>query len=71
MSPKTYTSIEAAARIGVSRQTLYTWIAEERIDAPKSLKIGNASMRFWTKAQIEAAKKFKGTLKPGRVPKKK
>lgn len=71
MSPKIYTTLEAAEIIGVSRQTLYTWIAQRKIDAPESVKIGNGSMRFWAKAQVDAAKKFKGTQKPGRVPKKK
>jgi excisionase family DNA binding protein len=71
MAAKTYTSAEAAAMIGVSRQSLYTWIAQGKIDAPDPVRIGNGSMRFWSKAQIEAARKFKGTQKRGRVPKKK
>ena len=57
--------------IGVSRQALYTWIAEGKIDAPKTTALGRRTMRFWSKAQIDAAKKFKGTQKRGRVPKKK
>ena len=68
---RSYTTAQAAAMIGVSRQALYTWIAEGKIDAPKTTTLGQRTMRFWTKAQIVAAKKFKGTQKRGRVPKEK
>jgi excisionase family DNA binding protein len=65
MDAKTYTTGEAAARIGVSRQTLHTWIEAGRIAAPRPIAIGHRSIRFWTKADIEKARKFKGTLKSG------
>lgn len=71
MERKSYSTAQAAAMIGVSRQALYTWIAEGKIDAPKTTALGRRTMRFWSKAQIDAAKKFKGTQKRGRVPKKK
>jgi excisionase family DNA binding protein len=71
MESKTYTTAQAAAMIGISRQALYTWMAERRINAPKTTQLGGRSMRFWTKAQIDAAKKVKGTQKRGRVSKKK
>jgi excisionase family DNA binding protein len=62
---------EAAKRIGISRQTLQAWIERKRIPAPKLERIGNGKIRLWTRAQIEKARKFKGTLKPGRKPKRK
>jgi excisionase family DNA binding protein len=65
MDGKTYTTAEAAAQIGVSRQTLFTWIENGLIAAPKPVKMGQRSIRFWTKADIEEARKFKGTLKSG------
>jgi excisionase family DNA binding protein len=68
---KTYTTPEAAKQVGVSRQTLQAWIAADAIDAPELIKVGRISARLWTKADIERARKFKGTLKPGRVPKRK
>lgn len=68
---KSYTTRQAAAMIGISHQALYTWIAERKIDAPKAIEWGERTMRFWSKAQIDAAKKFKGKQKRGPVPKKK
>ena len=65
MEMKTYTTAEAAEKIGVTRQTLYLWIEADQIEAPKPIKLGQRTMRFWTKADIEKARKFKGTLKSG------
>jgi len=62
---KTYTTTEAAAQIGVSRQTLFTWIENNLIVAPKPVTMGRRSIRFWTKADIERVRKFKGTLRTG------
>jgi excisionase family DNA binding protein len=70
MAKKTYTSAEAAVQIGVSRQTLYSWIEEGRVLAPKPLQLGRASIRLWARADIDRVRKFRGTLKRGR-PKKK
>jgi excisionase family DNA binding protein len=71
MSPKTYTTSEAARQIGVSRQTLQTWIAAGEINAPKLIGEGKATLRLWTKADIEKIRKFKGALRPGRPRRKK
>jgi excisionase family DNA binding protein len=65
MSPRQFTTREVAKQIGISPQTLYTWIAEQHIDAPKPLASGKRAIRFWTKAQVDEARKFKDTLKPG------
>jgi excisionase family DNA binding protein len=69
MAAKTYTTREVAKQIGVSRQTLQAWIAGGKIEAPDSVEIGRAAVRFWTRVDIERLRKFKGTLKPGRKPK--
>jgi excisionase family DNA binding protein len=65
MSAKTFTTREAAKQIGVSRQTLQTWIAAGEIDAPKPIGVRNATLRLWTRADVERARKFKGILKRG------
>jgi excisionase family DNA binding protein len=67
---KTYTTREAAEFIGISHQTLYTWIAGKHIKAPEPIVAGRRTLRLWSKAQLKAAKKFKGTLKRGQVGKK-
>jgi excisionase family DNA binding protein len=72
MIPKIYTTGEAAAAIGVSRQTLYSWIEGGKVAAPKQIVTGRKSIRLWTKSDIERVKRFKGTLKRGpRLKKKK
>jgi excisionase family DNA binding protein len=70
MSPRQFTTREVAKQIGISPQTLYTWIAEKHIDAPRPIASGKRAIRLWTKAQVDKAKKFKNTLKRG-VKKKK
>ena len=70
MGTKTYTTGEAAATIGISRQTLQAWIAGGKIPAPKPTEVGHMTVRLWTQADIENARKFKGTLKPGPRSKK-
>jgi predicted DNA-binding transcriptional regulator AlpA len=71
MSKKTFSTGEAAAAIGVSRQTLQSWITVGHVAAPNPIEIGGMTVRPWTKADIERARKFKGTLKMGRRPKEK
>jgi excisionase family DNA binding protein len=71
MSVKTYTTSQAARQIGVSRQTLQAWIAAGEINAPKVIGVGKALLRLWSVADIEKAKKFKGTLRRGPKPKRK
>lgn len=66
---KTYTSAEAAKQIGVSRQTLYSWIEAGWVQAPKPIQLGRTSIRLWAWADIARVRKFKGKLKLGR-PKK-
>lgn len=70
MKNKTYSTAEVAKHIRVTRQTLYNWIEAGLIDAPEPITAGNNSIRIWTREQLAAAKKFKGTLRPGR-PKEK
>jgi predicted DNA-binding transcriptional regulator AlpA len=69
MSAKTFTTAEAAAKIGISRQSLFTWIQRKQIVAPKPVRMGQRLIRFWTMEDIEKARAFKGSLKSG--PKKK
>jgi len=69
MALQFYSTSQAAAKIGVSRQTLYSWIESGMVDAPKPIKAGGASVRLWTQADIAKAGKAKNKLKPGR-PKK-
>jgi excisionase family DNA binding protein len=66
MSPKIYTTGQAAAAAGISRQTLYTWIAEGKVKMPAT-KIGNTGV--WSESQVNELKRVKRP-KLGRRPKK-
>jgi excisionase family DNA binding protein len=63
---KAFSTSDAAKQIGVSRQTLQSWIEKKRFPAPTLEKVGRVSIRLWTEANIKRARRFKGTLKPGR-----
>ncbi len=67
---KTFTTAEAAKKVGISRQSLLAWMNAGVIAAPKpwSRSSTGAEFRFWTQQDIDRLKDFKGTLKPG--PKK-
>lgn len=70
MEEKTYTTREVADQIGVSHQTLHSWVDSGRLPAPKLVLVGKNSIRLWVKADIQRARKLKGTLKRGPKPKK-
>jgi excisionase family DNA binding protein len=55
MAEKFYTTGQAAAAIGVSRQTLQTWIAEGKIKAPQML----GTTRVWTQEQVDELKRHR------------
>jgi DNA-binding transcriptional MerR regulator len=71
MSPKPCTTKEAAKAIGISRATLQAWIKDGMIQPPTPTLEGAVAKRLWTKADIERARRFKGTLRPGPKGKKK
>lgn len=52
MADKLYTTAEAAKAVGVSRQTLQTWIAEGKIKPPKLI----GATRVWSQAQVDELK---------------
>jgi DNA-binding transcriptional MerR regulator len=58
-----YTTREAAKLIGVSRQTLQTWVKSRFIKTPRLSVVANFRVRLWSKADIQRAKRFKGTLR--------
>jgi excisionase family DNA binding protein len=59
MAPKTFSTGEAAKQLGVSRQTLQTWLAAGKVEGPKPIEVGGMTVRLWTSADIARAKKFK------------
>lgn len=54
---KTYTSTEAAEKLGISRETLYQWLRSGKIEAPSQIKLGAKTQYLWTAEDIERARK--------------
>jgi excisionase family DNA binding protein len=54
MGAKLYTTGQAAAAAGISRQTLYTWIAEGKVKMPAT-KIGNTGV--WSESEVDELKR--------------
>jgi excisionase family DNA binding protein len=52
-----YTTRQAAEKLGVHRVTLQNWITEGSIPAPKIKVIGGGSMRLWSEADIDKARR--------------
>jgi DNA-binding transcriptional MerR regulator len=65
MSSKLLSTVEVAEAIGVPRATLQYWIKQKKFAAPKAKVFGGVAVRLWTPADIERARKLKGSLKPG------
>lgn len=52
-----YTTKQAAEKLGVHRVTLQEWIAKGWIPVPPMQNIGGGSVRLWSDADIERARK--------------
>jgi excisionase family DNA binding protein len=70
MSSKLLSTVEVANEVGVPRATLQYWIKEGKIAAPKTRLRNGVAVRLWATADVEKARKLKGTLKRGPEPKK-
>jgi DNA-binding transcriptional MerR regulator len=73
MSPGLYTTSEAAAAVGVTRQTLQNWIAAKKIRPPNATVLGNITVRMWTAKDVKSLRLAKKKLYrqgSGRKPKR-
>jgi excisionase family DNA binding protein len=59
MSPKAYTTSEAAAAAGITRATLQDWIKKGKCAAPKLQRLGKVGVRIWTKPDVNRLKATK------------
>jgi len=62
MSPKTYTTQEAADAVGITRATLQDWIKKKKFAAPKLQRLGNVGARLWTTSDVARLKKTKSEI---------
>lgn len=56
MSPKTYTTKEAADAVGITRATLQDWIKKKKFAAPKLQRLGNVGVRLWMESDVTRLK---------------
>jgi predicted site-specific integrase-resolvase len=67
---KTYSTKQAAQKIGVSLRTLNNWLADGRIKPSHGTPYGGGrTLWIFTEADISKGRKLKGTQKPGPKPK--
>jgi hypothetical protein len=63
---KYYTTKQVATSIGVGYQTLLRWLYAKHLAEPERIKLGGASVRLWTKADLQRARKQKKDGSAGR-----
>jgi DNA-binding transcriptional MerR regulator len=70
LAKTTYSTGEAARKIGVSLRTLNNWLADGKIKPSHGHPYGgNRTLWVFTDADIAKGRKIKGTQKPGPKPK--
>jgi predicted DNA-binding transcriptional regulator AlpA len=70
MSPKTYTTSEAAGAAGITRATLQDWIKKRKFAAPRVQKLGKISARLWAASDLARLKAVKKEIYQEKRPKK-
>ena len=73
MAPKTYTTIQAARAVGVTRATVQKWVAKGIVEPPQiQTRFGKSPVRLWAASDIARLKVAKKQM-AGRIgrPKKK
>jgi excisionase family DNA binding protein len=68
---QTFSTQGAAKLIGVHWVTLRRWLAAGKIRPSVAVPMDGRTLWRWTKADVERARRFKVTQKPGRRSKKK
>jgi predicted site-specific integrase-resolvase len=69
---KTYSTAQAARRIGVGFRTLNRWLELGKIRPSRGVSYGGGrTLWLWTDADIAKGRKIKATLKPGPKARKK
>ena len=67
---ETFSTREAAQKLGVALLTLQRHVSARTVDAPPLQKVGGVRVRLWSNREIEKARKILASVKPGRKKKK-
>jgi predicted site-specific integrase-resolvase len=68
---QTFSTNEVAKAVGIHRITLQRWLDHGWIKPSIEVPLKNRTMWRWTTADVEKARRFKGTLKTGPKPRQK
>jgi DNA invertase Pin-like site-specific DNA recombinase len=69
---KYYSTVEVARAAGVTKRTLFRWLADKKIKEPKKHSNGGQEVRLWTDADKDAVIAFKNeNYGQGKGPRKK
>jgi excisionase family DNA binding protein len=74
VSPKTFTTGQAADEVEITRQTLQTWISKGKLKAPKTQLRNGRAVRLWTESDVAQLRRVKKEIylkEMGRPRKKK
>jgi predicted DNA-binding transcriptional regulator AlpA len=63
---KTYSTRQAAQKLGLHPTTLADYIAEGKVPMPQVLKVGTASLHAWTDEEIEHVRQLLPKIANGR-----
>jgi DNA-binding transcriptional MerR regulator len=63
---KTYSSNQAAKKLGLGISTLSTYISVGKIEPPKSVTTGDITVYLWTDADIERVREILPKIANGR-----
>lgn len=55
----TFSTVEVAREIGVSKNTVLRWLASGKLKEPKRETFGGVASRVWTAADLERARAFR------------
>jgi excisionase family DNA binding protein len=62
MSPKHYTTEQAAEAVGITRATLQAWIKAKKITPPAPTLVGAVAKRLWTESDLGRLRKAKKSI---------
>jgi len=63
---KSYSTREAAQKLGIALITLQGHVAKKTFAPPPLVTVGGVRVRLWNESDIRRAKKVLATIKPGR-----
>ena len=64
--PKTYSTVQAAKKLGLSMMTMHRYIVGKKIPSPPMQLVGNVRVRLWTDRDIQRVRALLPKIANGR-----